>query len=83
MTPRRSLPLSLIARDGPVLFKGRARNLAQRLDALKAVAEARLPSLQDVDPASPNYCPGLSRRVHGARTPVAKVPATVTAKVTA
>ena len=47
MTPRRSLPLSLIARDGPVLFKGRARNLAQRLDALKAVAEARLPSLQE------------------------------------
>jgi len=42
-----TLPFSLIARDGPVFFKGRARNLAQRLDALKAVALARLPSQQE------------------------------------
>lgn len=64
------LPLSLVADLGPVLFKGRARNLAQRLDALRAVAEARLPSQQDVDPASPHYCPGLSQ-IMARRVPAA------------
>lgn len=54
--PARLMPRGL-------LFLGRAGNLAQRLDALKAVAAARLPSLQDIDPAAPGYCPGLSRRV--------------------
>ena len=38
----------LLALTGPVVFVGKARNLAQRLDALKALAEARVPSQQDV-----------------------------------
>lgn len=53
--------------DGDPLFIGRARNLAQRLDALKAVSAAKVPSqqfpqLQDIDAHAPGYCPGLSRK---------------------
>lgn len=57
-------PARLMA-GGAVLFKGRARHLCQRLEALKAVAAARVPStlFQDVDATAPNYVPGLSRMV--------------------
>lgn len=53
--------------DGGLLFIGRARNLDQRLDALAAIAAARVPSQQipdpqDIDASAPNYCPGLSRQ---------------------
>ena len=34
-------PLSTIAHLGPVFFVGRANNLRQRLDALRAIAEAK------------------------------------------
>lgn len=51
---------------GELLFMGRACNLRQRLDALAAVAAARVtsqqvPGLQDVDAAAPGYTPGLSK----------------------
>lgn len=49
-----------------VLFIGRARNLAQRLDALAAITAARVPSQhaqsQDIDAHAPHYCPGLSQK---------------------
>ena len=44
--PRARLPLSLVSELGRGFFKGRAGQLARRLDALEAVAQARLPSLQ-------------------------------------
>lgn len=54
--------------NGEPLFIGRAGNLARRLEALKAVAAAKVPSqqfpqLQDIDAHAPGYCPGLSREV--------------------
>ena len=50
-----------------LLFMGRARNLSQRLEALKLQAEAKVPSrqfpeAQDIDAAAPGYTPGLSRK---------------------
>ena len=62
-TPPPGHPALLGDRRTGLLFMGRARNLVQRLDALKTVAAARVPSLQDIDPAAPGYTPGLSRRV--------------------
>lgn len=51
-----------LGQDG-VLFIGRARNLSQRLDALDAIAAAKVPSqqiphLQDIDASAPHYTPG-------------------------
>ena len=40
-------PLSAVAHLGPVFFRGRATELAKRLDELKAMAAACVPSQQD------------------------------------
>lgn len=64
-----TVPLNHPARLGQdgVLFIGRARNLTQRLEALDAIAAAKVPSkqiphLQDIDASAPNYAPGISRK---------------------
>lgn len=51
-----------------LLFSGKAVNLTQRLEAIRLVREAKVPSqqfpqLQDIDAKAPHYSPGLSKRV--------------------
>lgn len=50
-----------------LLFVGKAAHLAQRLEAVRLVREAKVPSqqfpqLQDIDAKAPHYSPGLSKR---------------------
>lgn len=68
--PHQNCPPSHPSRllDGKPLFIGRNRNLPQRLEALAAIAAARVPSrqfpeLQDIDQNAPHYCAGISRQV--------------------
>lgn len=56
--PRPHLPLSLI---GPFKLSAKAKNLPQRLEALRILAEAKIPSWQDIDAERPDYRPGISR----------------------
>lgn len=55
------------ARPG-LLFIGKARGLTQRLEAIRVLREAKVPSqqfpqLQDIDAKAPHYSPGLSKRL--------------------
>lgn len=49
-----------------VHYVGRAKHLQQRLEAIRLVREAKVPSqqfpqLQDIDAKAPHYCAGLSK----------------------